>query len=551
VWVDKAIKAGGDYLQKIEGPTGTWAPKVDDPHAVAYAALPGLTLLECGVSPKEPAIKAAAAFVRTAAQGADSSYKLDYTYDLALTILFLDKLGEARDRALIQTLILRLVAGQTSTGGWSYRCPVLTRAQLETLLKMLRATPEQLAKMPWSPVKALPVLSDPGKILVDPVEKVEQPINGTTDNSNSQFALLAMWTAQHHDVPMERTLNLLVTRYRASQNADGTWGYRFKQNGGEGGSPAMTCCGLLGMAVAHGLAHDAAEKAQRRQIAEAAQVLAGLAASPAAPGVAPAAVLALPVQAGAPQAPAAALAKVPLANDPMVIKGFAFLSQVVGKPTGRFLPPIKQENLYFLWSLERVGVLYDLSLIGDKDWYRWGAEILIANQDPVVGNWKDGGYPGANPVIDTCLALLFLKRVNLVADLKGKLPAQPDDLNKAVLKATDPGPGSHADSDKKEADVPPATPPPSAAPPETPVKPTPDPAPAPHRAEEPAPPASGLRILPWLLLGAALLLLTGGAVLVVVSRLARKPEPAAPRRKRRKGGSANGARKATHRREEV
>src|SRR5262249_18076856 len=163
----------------------------------AYAALPGLTLLECGVSPKDPGIKAAAAFVRTAALSPDSSYKLDYTYDLALTILFLDKLGEPRDRALIQTLIPRLVAVQTSTGGWSYRCPVLTRGQLETLLKMLRATPEQLAKMPWSPVKALPVLSDPGKLLQDPADKPEQPINGTTDNSNSQFALLAMWTAQH------------------------------------------------------------------------------------------------------------------------------------------------------------------------------------------------------------------------------------------------------------------------------------------------------------------------------------------------------------------
>jgi hypothetical protein len=552
VWVDKAIKDGTAFLQKAEGPAGTWAPTADDGHAVAYAALPGLTLLECGASPKDPGIKAAAAFVRNAASSADSTSKLDSTYDLALAILFLDKLADSRDRALIQTLILRLVAGQTSTGGWSYKCPVLTRAQLQSLLSMLKATPEQLAKMPGSPVKALPVLWEPGKILQDPAEKPEQPVNGTTDNSNTQFALLAMWTARRYDVPMERTLKLLVTRFRASQNKDGTWDYRFTQGGGGGGAPAMTCCGLLGMAVAHGLEHDAIEKAKLRRVSEAAQVLAGLAGPSPAPGVAPAAVLALPVQGGPPPAaaPLGGQPQGPLANDPMVIKGLAYLSQVIGKPTGRF-QNIKQDNLYFLWSLERVGVLYDLSLIGDKDWYRWGAEILVANQQ-TLGNWDKGLYPGANPTIDTCLALLFLKRVNLIADLTGKLPAQPEDINKSVLKATDPPADTKSDADKKDAGTPVVTAPPP-APTETPVKPTPEPDPAKNarRTEDAAPTPSGLGIWPWLLLGAALLLLTGGGVLVVVSRVARAPAAEAPRRKRPKRPSANGARKAPRRKEEV
>ena len=50
-------------------------------------------------------------------------------------------------------------------------------------------------------------------------------------------------------------------------------------------------------------------------------------------------------------------------------------------------------DLYFLWSLERVGVLYNLPKIEDKDWYAWGSKTLLARQQP-DGNWKDGAYWG-------------------------------------------------------------------------------------------------------------------------------------------------------------
>src|SRR5262249_39207659 len=59
----------------------------------------------------------------------------------------------------------------------------------------------------------------------DPANKKDTPILGTSDNSNTQFAILALWVAQRHGVPMERTLKLMVQRFRQSQNADGSWGY--------------------------------------------------------------------------------------------------------------------------------------------------------------------------------------------------------------------------------------------------------------------------------------------------------------------------------------
>ena len=96
------------------------------------------------------------------------------------------------------------------------------------------------------------------------------------------------------------------------------------------------------------------------------------------------------------------------------------MSRHVGKPTGR-AKNLPKGNLYYLWSLERVAVLYSLKKIGDKDWYAWGAALLVASQQP-DGHWLGIQYPGGNfPLIDTCFALLFLKRANFVKDLTQKI----------------------------------------------------------------------------------------------------------------------------------
>ena len=75
--------------------------------------------------------------------------------------------------------------------------------------------------------------------------------------------------------------------------------------------------------------------------------------------------------------------------------------------------------MYFLWSVERVAVLYQLSRIEGKDWYRWGMQVLLSYQNP-EGGWSLGGV-GANELSNTCFALLFLQRANLVQDLTDKL----------------------------------------------------------------------------------------------------------------------------------
>lgn len=503
--VNQAIEAGAQFLQATQLPTGTWGKS----HEAGLAALPALTLLECGVPPLDPLVQKAAQFIRWKAA------KLEGTYELALSVLFLDRLGDPQDNFLIQVLAMRLVAGQTATGGWGYSCPILptqTHKELLALLKKLGPPPlfdplgrdaPLMAKLPFQPVLKNPALNNPlagkdgpfanlnplkkpGEIPqpLDPLAKPGSPpdsqspgssgtnpgliapgIDGPlakgvkgqpgaepgfpsrkgwcikllegptrnlpveaekdpaaaaaakvkipphlnnvavlydpailpvveveskrTDNSNSQFAMLALWVGRRHGIPMTRTLNLIAKRYQTSQNENGSWGYRYKFGGGEGGSPAMICVGLLGMAISHGLAVEHGAK----------------------PGAAP------PKKA---------------APDPRIILGFLALDPHIGDPTGK-VRDLPMANLYYLWSVERLAVLFDLSTIGKKDWYCWGSEILVANQKR-EGFWDHkGGYPGAQPVLDTCLALLFLKRANLARDLAAKLPFNPRDLSEAII----------------------------------------------------------------------------------------------------------------------
>jgi hypothetical protein len=44
------------------------------------------------------------------------------------------------------------------------------------------------------------------------------------------------------------------------------------------------------------------------------------------------------------------------------------------------IPAAGGKSYYFFWSLERIAVALNLTTIGKKDWYNWGAEIILANQ---------------------------------------------------------------------------------------------------------------------------------------------------------------------------
>jgi hypothetical protein len=68
----------------------------------------------------------------------ESGARLFRTYDLALAVLFLDRLGDARDGPLLRSPSLRLAAGQNSWGGWSYNCSLLNSSKEKKLEQSLR-----------------------------------------------------------------------------------------------------------------------------------------------------------------------------------------------------------------------------------------------------------------------------------------------------------------------------------------------------------------------------------------------------------------------------
>ncbi len=342
-----------------------------------------------------------------------------------------------------------------------------------------------IGKLPQG-LRGLPVYVDHGRLPTADVEKKsDAAINGTTDNSNTHFATVGLWAARRHEVPTERSFALLNRRFRTSQAADGSWGYTYSSEGKSGGSSALTCVALLGLAIGHALDLDKNDNARPEQ-------------------------------------------------DPKVLKAFKVLGGRVGAPTG-FVgnrPTHKDAGgLYYLWALERIAVLYDVNTLDGKDWYKWGAEILCTHQQ-TDGSWLEGGYHGEHPALNTALAVLFLKRANLTPDLSRRLIVDPTALTARVAPSPPPPSPPPPLPPEPTPEPPPPEPTPKAetAPP-APRTPTPTTAPD-TPAPAPAPKESNLGL--YIGIGSGVLLLLG---LLALLLLRSRPEEK-PAKKGKKGKAA-------------
>jgi len=76
-------------------------------------------------------------------------------------------------------------------------------------------------------------------------------------------------------------------------------------------------------------------------------------------------------------------------------------------------------HYYYLYGLERMGVVAHLRYLGKTDWYLDGAELLLSEQDD-RGSWMGGD------VVDTCFALLFLKRSSFRITNAAVTPSEPN-----------------------------------------------------------------------------------------------------------------------------
>jgi hypothetical protein len=102
--------------------------------------------------------------------------------------------------------------------------------------------------------------------------------------------------------------------------------------------------------------------------------------------------------------------------DAAILDGLAWLTDAFTVTDNPVVPPAPAMwHYYYLYGLERVGSLTGVRFVGKNDWYRLGADHLLAAQTK-DGGWQSAamaGKPADNTeseIVQTCFALLFLKR---------------------------------------------------------------------------------------------------------------------------------------------
>lgn len=457
--VKRAIRGGQLYLKAVFkpggpgpggfGPGGLVPPGLMDPlqgggNGGGSVALAGLALIESGVPANDPVVAAMARATR------ESSLSVTGTYTLSLYIMFLDRVGSKYDQPLIQFLTLRLLSGQCADGSWSYQCnglaldPVQQRSLYADLTRGAKmATPEPAPKKKEArPRTDLDDGPKPPKKDDPPPAKEKEPEKpaglhpslekyagylkelpagagagglgygraGSGDHSNTQFATVALWCGRRHHVNVSDALYRLDKHYRQGQAADGGWGYT---SSGDASTPSMTCAGLMGLAMGFGTKElkDGSDKSAR-------------------------------IDADA------------VSKDRVVQGALKYVGDFLAAAAGQREPRDGTEfqvnelsrNLYFLWSLERVGMAYGLTTIGKVDWYDWGSRLLVRTQGP-DGSWSSDGIHSGSTDNATAFALLFLCRANLAQDLTSSMTGKVKDPGTARLRS----PGDLKDAGKGSA----------------------------------------------------------------------------------------------------
>ncbi len=203
--IETARVKGMDYLKSQQLTDGSWE---FSGYKTGITALATLSLIENGMPVTDPVIDKGYRFVKR------QSSDVKNTYEVALSVLLLARVGDRLDRSTIRLLGARLLAGQNKGGGWGYACPAVDASVLNNLKKLERS-------------------------------------DGLGDNSCTQFGVLGLWVASRYGVPIETAMAEVANRFIDGQNADGGWSYTpSSKEKAEPTKDSMTCAGLFSLTVA-------------------------------------------------------------------------------------------------------------------------------------------------------------------------------------------------------------------------------------------------------------------------------------------------------------
>ncbi len=308
--IQRAIDRSRDWLIKQQRPDGSWETAMrSNDSRVGATSLVMLALANAGVDPGNLNMQRSLQWLR--------SQEPKDTYAVSLQTMVLAMLSPDADRATIERNVEWLEEGQVragpTAGAWSYG----------------------------------------------------QQKQGGGDNSNSQFALLALHEAARVGVRVrEDTWQRAQQYWVACANGDGSWGYTI---GNMGGSGSMTCAGIASVWITSEHIGTPDARAARDTVS-----CCGGGSTPK-----------------------------------VIERGLDWLGRrftVVENPgTGG-----QTWLYYYLYGLERVGRFTARRYIGDHDWYLEGARMFVGVQNNLTGQFVAPRIE--DPLVATSFALLFLAK---------------------------------------------------------------------------------------------------------------------------------------------
>ncbi|MBV8881578.1 MAG: hypothetical protein JO332_16600 [Planctomycetaceae bacterium] len=364
--IDAAIRKGLEYLKGADSPPHPHSKATHSDELILYTMIVG------DVSPANARFKALLDRVLT-----DEPHQ---TYKVALQAMALEELDRVKYQNRIAYCAQHLIDNECTNGQWSYGSPTIAPKDL----------PASVASDGGDKPKPVTGARDFGgsekvkpKVLRKVPIKKQRDGGASGDNSNTQYASLGLRACYDAGIiipeeSVQLAVRWLIESMHAAEGEDKA-GKGAVVSGGE--TPAK----------AQGWAYKGADEGKAY-------------GSMTAGGVGALTIYDY-------------MLKKDWKKDANVKNGLAWLGKnfSVTQNPGRGA----SWQLYYLYGLERAGVLYGTDKIGDKDWYFEGAKFLLEKQ-AADGSWTVSG--GEHPTWDTCFAILFLKKATkpLVASTDGR-----------------------------------------------------------------------------------------------------------------------------------
>jgi hypothetical protein len=269
---------------------------------------------------------------------------LERTYNVALTAMVLEELNSQKHLKRIAQCAQHLVDNQCANGQWGYGDPSLFVLEVSV--------------PPPLPPKSKAVR----KVTI--TRKRDGPAAG--DNSNSQYAMLGLRACHDAGVVLPAaTIELAAKWWRESQSRVSTikapaiapegWCYGKHEHKPYG---SMTVGGIASLVICDYI--QGKDHRKDREIANGMEWL---------------------------------------------TKNFSVTYNPGPYEHARMEENSQHSYLYYMYGLERAGILYGTEQIGNHFWFAKGMQVLIDQQRP-DGSWRGGN----SDLQDTCFAILFLRK---------------------------------------------------------------------------------------------------------------------------------------------